>query len=117
MTLGPVLLALRAVDGGTPAWLRPALVLGKVPMFYYVLHFPLIHLLAIAVAYARYHDAHWMFESPDLAHYPFTAPPGWGYALPVVYAIWAGVALSLYLACRWFAGLKQRRREAWLSYL
>lgn len=117
MTLGPVLLALRAVDGGTPAWLRPALVLGKVPMFYYVLHFPLIHLLAIAVAYARYHDAHWMFESPDLAHYPFTAPPGWGYSLPVVYAIWAGVVLSLYPACRWFAGVKQRRREAWLSYL
>ena len=117
MTLGPALLALRAVDGGTPAWLRPALVLGKVPMFYYVLHFPLLHLLAVAVAYARYHEAHWMFESPDLAHYPFSAPPGWGYPLPVVYAIWIAVVMALYPACRWFAGVKQRRGDAWLGYL
>ena len=117
MTLGPALLALRAADGATPSWLRPALVFGKVPMFYFVLHLPLIHLLAIAVSGARYHDAHWMFESPDLAHYPFTQPPGWGYGLPVVYAIWAGVALALYPLCRWFAGVKQRRRDAWLSYV
>ena len=117
MTLGPALLMLRAADGGTPGWLRPALVLGKVPMFYYVLHFPLIHLIAVAVAYARYHDAHWMVESPDLARYPFTPPPGWGYSLPVVYAIWAGVVLAVYPSCRWFAGVKQRRRDAWLGYL
>ena len=117
MTLGPVLLALRAADGDTRGWMRPALVFGRVPMFYFVLHLPLIHLLAVAAAYARYHDAHWMFESPDLAHYPFTPPPGWGYGLPVVYAIWFGVVLALYPVCRWFAGVKQRRRDAWLSYL
>ena len=117
MTLGPLLLALRVVDGGTPAWLRPALVLGKVPMFYYVTHFTLIHLLAVAACYARYGDAHWMFESPDLAHYPFSAPPEWGYSLLVVYAIWIGVVVALYPACRWFAALKQRRHDAWLSYL
>ena len=58
-----------------------------------------------------------MFESPDLAHYPFSAPPGWGYSLPVVYAVWIGVVVALYPACRWFAGVKQRRHDAWLSYL
>jgi uncharacterized membrane protein len=117
MTLGPALLALRAVDNRTPRWLRPALVMGRVPMFYFVLHLPLIHVLAVLVSYARYGEAHGMFESPDLAHYPFTAPPGWGFALPVVYAIWVGVVLALYPLCRWFAGVKQRRRDAWLSYL
>jgi hypothetical protein len=117
MTLGPALLMLRAAERGTPRWLQPALVLGRVPMFYYVLHFTLLHLLAVAVAYARYHDAHWMFESPDVANYPFTPPPGWGYPLPIVYAIWIAVVASLYPACRWFAGVKQRRRDAWLSYL
>ena len=86
-------------------------------MFYYVLHFALIHVLAVVVCYARYGDAHWMFESPDLAHYPFTPPPGWGYSLPIVYAIWIGVVVSLYPACRWFAGVKARRRDAWLSYV
>ena len=117
MTLGPALLLLCAAERGTPRWLQPALVLGKAPLFYYVLHFMLLHLLAVGVAYARYGDAHWMFESPDVANYPFTPPPGWGFPLPVVYAIWIGVVVALYPLCAWFADLKQRRRDPWLSYL
>jgi uncharacterized membrane protein len=117
MTLGPALLMLGAAERRRPRWLQPALVLGRVPLFYYVLHFMVLHLLAVGVAYARYRDAHWMFESPDVANYPFTPPPGWGYSLPVVYAIWISVVLALYPACKWFAGVKQRRRDAWLSYL
>jgi len=111
MTLGPALLFLWAVDSGTPRWLRPALIVGKVPMFYYLLHIPLIHLLAVAVCYARYGQVHWMFESPLVRQ-----PPGWGYSLPVIYLVWACVVLTLYPLCRWFAGLKQRRGDLWLSY-
>ena len=117
MTLGPAMLFLRAVDAGVPRVMRPALVFGKVPLFYFVLHFPLIHLLAVLTCLARYGTAHWMFESPDLGNYPFTAPPGWGYSLPVVYLIWAFVVIAMYPLCRWFADLKQRRHDAWLSYL
>jgi uncharacterized membrane protein len=116
MTLGPALLFLWAVDGRTPRWLRPALTIGKVPMFYYLLHIPLIHLLALAVCYVRYGQVHWMFESPGLAEFPITKPPGWGYSLPIVYLIWIFVVLTLYPLCRWFAGLKQRRSDNWLSY-
>jgi uncharacterized membrane protein len=116
MTLGPALLFLWAVDAGTPRWLRPALIIGKVPMFYYLLHIPLIHLLAVAVCYARYGHVHWMFESPGLGQFPITPPPGWGYPLPIVYLLWAVVVLTLYPLCHWFAGLKQRRSDAWLSY-
>ena len=117
MTLGPALIFLRAVDGRTPRALRPALTFGRVPMFYFVLHLPLIHLLAVIVCHARYGTAHWMFESPDLARFPFTAPPGWGFSLPIVYVIWILVVAGLYPACRWFAAVKQRRTDAWLSYL
>lgn len=116
MTVGPALIFLWAVDAGTPRWLRPALVIGKVPMFYYLLHIPLIHLLAVAVCYAKYGQAHWMFESPTPREFPVTPPPGWGYSLPIVYLIWIGVVLALYPLCRWFAGLKQRRSDEWLSY-
>jgi uncharacterized membrane protein len=116
MTLGPALLFLWAVDAGTPRWLRPALTIGKVPMFYYLLHIPLIHLLAVAVCYARYGHVHWMFESPGLGQFPITPPPGWGYSLPIVYLVWVCVVLALYPLCRWFAGLKQRRSDEWLSY-
>jgi hypothetical protein len=58
-----------------------------------------------------------MFESPDLAHYPFSPPPGWGFSLPVVYLAWAMVVVAAYPLCRWFAGKKARQRSAWLSYL
>jgi uncharacterized membrane protein len=117
MTLGPAMILLWFVDVETPRVLRPALVIGKVPLFYYLWHFFLIHLLAVATCYVRYGSAHWMFESPDLGNYPFTAPPGWGYSLPVVYLTWAFVVLAMYPLCRWFAALRQRRGDAWLSYL
>ena len=117
MTLGPALLLLRRADRGTPTWLRPALTLGQVPMFDYALHFTLIHLAAVAFCAIRYHAVHWMFESPDLARYPFTPPPDWGYALPVVYAVWFGVVATMYPLCEWFAGVKRRRQDPWLSYL
>jgi hypothetical protein len=116
MTLGPTTLFLWAVDAATPRWLRPALIFGKVPMFYYLLHIPLIHLLALAFCYARYGQVHWMFESPNLGSFPVTPPPGWGYPLPIVYLVWMVVVVTLYPLCRWFAGVRQRRSDAWLSY-
>jgi uncharacterized membrane protein len=116
MTLGPAMLFLRAIDAGSPRWLRPALFFGKVPMFYYLLHIPLIHLIAVAVCFARYGQAHWMFESPDIQSFPFSQPPGWGYSLPVVYLVWIVVVVALYPLCRWFAGVRQRNKSVWLSY-
>jgi uncharacterized membrane protein len=116
MTLGPAMFFLWAVDGKTPRFLRPALVIGKVPMFYFLLHLSLIHLLAVIVCYARYGEMHWMFESSRLDQFPITPPPGWGFSLPIVYLAWAFVVLALYPLCRWFAALKQRRSDPWLSY-
>jgi len=117
MTLGPALLLLRTVDSHTPTLLRPALIIGKVPMFYYLLHFFLIHLLAVIICGARYGHIHWMFESRDIAHFPITQPPGWGFSLPLVYLLWAFVVIAMYPLCRWYAALKQRSNNPWLSYL
>jgi len=117
MTLGPALLFLSAAERATPRVLRPALLFGRVPLFYFLLHLPLIHVLAVAVCYLRYGTAHWMFESPTLDRYPVTPPPGWGYSLPIVYGIWIGVVVALYPLCVWFAGVKERRHDAWLGYL
>jgi hypothetical protein len=116
MTLGPALLLLWGIDSATPALLRPALIVGKVPMFYYLLHIPLIHLLAIAVCFARYGHIYWMFQSPRLPFFPITPPPGWGYSLPVVYLVWGIVVIALYPLCHWFAGVRRRRSDWWLSY-
>jgi hypothetical protein len=44
-------------------------------------------------------------------------PPGYTYSLTALYAITLLVVTILYFPCRWFAGLKARRTERWLSYL
>jgi hypothetical protein len=117
MTIGPATIFLWAVDGRTPKFLRPALTVGKVPMFYYLLHIPLIHLIAVVICYLRYGSAHWMVESDVPGHFPMMVPPGWGYGLPVLYLVWFCVVLSLYPLCRWYAGLKMRSKNVLLSYI
>jgi hypothetical protein len=117
MTLGLALVLLWAVDAHTPRLPRPAVIIGKVPMFYFLLHFAFIHLLAVVICYGRYGHIHWMFESPDIANFPITQPPGWGLTLLFVYLIWAFVVATLYPLCRWYAALKQRSNNPWLSYL
>jgi uncharacterized membrane protein len=117
MTLGPALVLLRALNRGTPPLLRPALVFGRVPLFYFVLHLTLIHLLAVILCYVQNGAVHWIFESPNLGAYPFTPPPGWGVSLPVTYLIWVVVVVLLYPVCAWFARVRQRSGAWWLSYL
>jgi uncharacterized membrane protein len=121
MTLGPSILALALFDrepGRRPAPpARPFIVFGRVPMFYYLLHVPLIHLAAVAFAYAKYGRAEWLFVNWPPPGQPQPEPPGYGYGLWVVYAVWIGVVAALYPLCRWFARVKARRRDAWLSYL
>lgn len=112
MTLGPALLVLLALDRGIPRWLKPALVFGRVPLFFYLLHLPLIHGLSVAVHWVRFHDVRWLMGVADAK-----PPPNAGYGLVGTYLVWLVVILILYPVCRWFAELKRRRRDAWLSYL
>jgi uncharacterized membrane protein len=117
MTLSLTLLLLGLFDAATPGLLRPVLVYGRVPLFYFALHAALIHLIALAVCFVRYGQVHWMFESSSAGNYPITPPPGWGLTLPYLYLIWMLVVLALYPLCARFAALKARRSSRWLSYL
>lgn len=117
MTLGPALIFLGSVEGRTLPLRRPVLTFGQVPLFYFLLHLPLIHLVAVAVCYARYGVVHWMFESPSIARFPVTFPPDWGLSLPVVYFVWASVVCALYPLCAGFVAVKQKRRAPWLRYV
>ena len=110
-------MALAWLDARTPKLLAPALTIGRVPLFFFLLHFPLIHLIAVGVSWARWGAIHWMFESPTPDNFPFTPPPGWGFGLPVVYLVWAATVMALYPLCRWYSGVKAKSRNPWLSYL
>jgi hypothetical protein len=115
MTIGPGLLVLAALDGKTMTlgW-RPLLVFGRVPLFFYVLHLYLIHLLAIAVAALANHPYEWLLHGGFWSN---ERPESYGYDLPMVYAYWAIIVALLYFPCRWYMQLKQRNRHWALTYL
>jgi hypothetical protein len=117
MTLGPMFLVL--------AWLEPrrmdnraarALVtFGRVPLFFYLLQWPLAHSLAIAVSLVAGKDIAYYFLSPPAF---FTAAPAdSGFELWMVYVCWAVVVAILYFLCRWYADLKGRHPRTLLRYL
>jgi uncharacterized membrane protein len=110
MTLGPALTALAIFDRSPGPIGRWFAVFGRVPLFFYLLHAPLLRLLAGVAMFPRYG---WGVVTLDLMN----PPSDFGFSLPIVYAAWIGVVLTLYFPCRWYAGVKQRRRDWWLSYL
>jgi uncharacterized membrane protein len=116
MTLGPAILALAWLDRPVGMLGRPLLVFGRVPLFYYLLHVPVMHLAALGLAYVQYGEMAFLCQHPLMRNLR-DFPTGYGYGLPMVYVFWLGVLLILYPACRWFAGVKRRHPGGWLSYL
>jgi len=118
MTLGPALILLAVFDGTRLSKNNPLIVFGRVPLFYFIGHFVVAHLLTIPLALLRYGHAGFLFNpqlSTGAVANPY--PPDYGYSLGVVYLIWITVVALMYPVCVWFARLKERRRYWWLSYI
>ena len=119
VTLGPglILLALaekidfKSVGGKL---LAPFVTIGKVPMFYYLLHLYLIHALAILTALAFHQPWKWLFPGGFMTS---PIPQGYGHNLPFIWMIWALCVAILYLPCRWYAQYKATHKAKWLSYI
>ena len=120
MTLGPLLITFALVDRPPGAVGRFLSAYGKVPMFFYVAHLPLIHVLAVAVAAFQAGGfsgpfVRWAaFQSPSFVVPP---PAGYGLSLLGVYALWIGVVLALYVSCVRYGAFKARSRAVWTTYL
>lgn len=116
MTLGPTIAVMPALERARGAVIRWMTVFGRVPFFYYVLHIPLIHVIALIVSQIRMGTiVPWLF-----ANHPMGSgrpPEGYSWGLGLLYLVWLGVVVLLYLASRWYANLKVRRRAAWMAYL
>jgi uncharacterized membrane protein len=116
MTLGPSITLLGLFEWARGPVARFFVVFGRVPLFFYLLHVPLIHGLMVGLDYLRFGwspmatDGCWSIGAKQV-------PPDYGVSLPVVYLVWVAVVLLLYPLCWWYAGVKQRYRWAWLSYL
>ncbi|HYH79664.1 MAG TPA: hypothetical protein VEX86_07695, partial [Longimicrobium sp.] len=114
MTLGPALLVLAWVEARRRGPFGRALVtFGRVPLFFYLLQWPVAHGMGLLLSLAAGKPIGHLFGMPGA-----TPPqPGAGFGLGVAYLCWfAGIAV-LYPLCRWFAAVKQRRDDVWLSYL
>ncbi len=111
MTIGPVLLLLPSLERFKGRIVNFFVTFGRVPFFFYMLHVGIIHILAIIWWYPRFGEVGWWFGAP--ANYPAGYEPN----LVLAYAVWIVVITIMYMLCRWFAGVKNRRKEWWLSYL
>jgi len=116
MTLGPMFVAipwLEHVHARFAGWMA---TIGRVPLFFYLLHIPLIHLLAVLVSAIRTPSATWWpFTNHPMA--PPPAPEGYRWSLWLLYVITALACTILYFPCRWYARVKSERPKPWMSYV
>ena len=116
MTLGPTIALMPLFERASGAVVRWITVFGRVPFFYYILHIPLIHALAILVSWIREGTVNpWLFANHPMGNPP--APEGYTWSLALLYAVWGVAIVALYFPCRWYADLKARRKDWWLGYL
>jgi uncharacterized membrane protein len=120
MTLGPALMALAWLDRVRFTPTHPLIVFGRVPLFYFIVHFYAAHAVAALLSFVRYGGAASRFVLNPVPSMGGASPPyptDFGWSLGVVYAVWAAMVIALYPLCRWFAKVKAGRRYWWLSYL
>jgi uncharacterized membrane protein len=117
MTLGPALTFLAIAEKPLNGFAKKIMILGRVPMFYYLLHIFLIHLFALVAAVISGYKWSDMIlttmiqRSPDLK--------GYGFNLLTVYLVWIALIFILYPICKWYDQYKKNHRSGqwWLSYI
>ena len=117
MTLSPAILFLSFSEKWRGSIVRIISVYGRVPMFYYILHIYLVHLLAMIAStlFTNFGWQNWILLQPIWFSENLK---GSGYSLSVVYLVWIGIVLALYPLCKRYDQYKQTRKHKWwLSYL
>lgn len=114
MTLGPALILLAFTENIQNRFSSFVTVYGRVPFFYYIMHFYILHTLLVIAFFLTGHSTGEIAD-PNI---PFLfRPVNFGFGLPGTYAVWAAVVLVLYYPCRWFYRYKTTHSQWWLKYL
>ena len=115
MTLGPLIAMLPLLEHARGRVAGALELFGRVPLFYYVLHIPLIHALAIVVSLVRTGSiTSWLFENHPME--PPPPPEGYMWSLWLLYTVTALAVVILYFACAWFVEFQKRSRSRIASY-
>ena len=113
ITLGLAFLLLYLFERTRFPTLKPLLIFGRVPLFFYLIHLWLIHLAAIFFALPKYG-----FKLFNLSYLRSSAmPDDYGYDLHHVYVFWLIMLILLYPLCKWFAHYKSKHKYWWLNFL
>ena len=112
MTLGPAIIALSLFEHSTGKWSRIVSVYGRVPFFYFLVHFFIIHLICMILFFANGHTL-----SQANAGFLHFKSPNDGLPLGIVYLIWIAVVIVMYPLCTRYDRLKSSHKKWWLSYL
>ena len=113
ITLGLGLLILYVFESQRFPIFKPLIILGRVPLFFYILHLWLIHFSAILLALPKYG-----FKAVTLPYLLSSAmPDDYGYDLHHVYILWLVMVAILYPICNWFTNYKSKHKYWWLNYL
>ena len=114
MTLGPMIALLPWAERARGPISGAVSTIGRVPMFYYLAHIPLIHVSALLVNSMRTGAMHQEWYTTA----PFASVPEDGrWPLALLYLVFAIDVALLYLACRWYARVKAARPGGWLRYI
>ena len=116
MTLGPTILLMPLFDrarGKIGEWIA---TFGRVPMFYYLLHIPAIHLAAVIVSLVREGKVDgWLFANHPMMNPP--PPDGYMWSLTLLYTVFVIVVTLLYWPSRWYWRRKSTNPAAWMRYV
>ena len=118
MTLGPALIVLALLEKPLKSFEKLIIHIGRVPLFFYILHIFLIHLLGIVavVASGRPWTDMIFTTMQNAKDSPWLT--GYGFSLAGTYMVWIVVILLLYPLCKWYDRYKTNHKEKWwLSYL
>lgn len=118
MTLGPALVALALLEKPLTRLGKIIIPVGRVPLFFYILHLFLIHGLATfaVVMSGRPWTDMIIPNIADAKGSPWLS--GYGISLAGTYLVWIAVILILYPLCKWYDKYKTNHKEKWwLSYL
>lgn len=116
MILGPVLIILAFVENANNRITEKAIVIGRVPLFYFIVHFYILHIAALVI--------HLILSGKSINEIDFHLSTGLGgvargvgYSLIWTYAAWITLILVIYPLCKWYNDYKTRHTHWWLSYL
>jgi len=114
MTIGPGLIFLSAVESVRNSVTRLLCVYGKVPLFYFVLHFYVLRFLNLGLFFAQGYGTKDIITPNSIMLF---RPVEYGVNLWGVYLVWLLVVVIMYFPCRWFGNYKKTHHQWWLSYL